>query len=534
MMKTMNRNAVQALILFFCASAAGINLAQATVLTPTELGYFNGNTRESVHAECKQIAIIPVATPAYPGVEFNASAKMEAAATRALQSAGFDVVSADLYNTAYEKIVHDAGGLYNPATGSKRTDVMNKAVDAALKALLSDPQVNCFANLHVAPAKASVANRYAYFDGVKEYSDGQANSAMSAFLLGSTGTGSIPAISIVLRIYNRSEKQLFGRFGGVQLTTYLDKQHGDNHGNYLFVPREALLQDDKRIERALTTATVPLRYSPGQIDAGSKDPAINTIELSPSDMPKPPPGSHQIDKPLLVPREQISVHRIALGTLATGGLVNSAEVAARYRAMVHERLTKLGWEVIDTDLLNAAFVQASNQAGGIYDPATGKTDPNRLKLVTQIALKSLSLPATPDAFVMISLVRSNATQVMGNVDWDGTQQSALTLGPATNGVGGTQDVHAGQGTIGAVSFSFTLRDASGTLLVDSHGGIQLLQKLSYQEKRESGRINYIQSYANLAAADLFNDPAKDTHAVDVALQPLLKTAPVSDQTASGK
>jgi hypothetical protein len=50
--------------------------------------------------------------------------------------------------------------------------------------------------------------------------------------------------------------------------------------------------------------------------------------------------------------------------------------------------------------------------------------------VIKSALESLALPAPPDGIVFMALVKTVAYEKAGNVDWDGAQQSALTLGPA--------------------------------------------------------------------------------------------------------
>lgn len=507
------------------------NPALATTFTPAQLGYFNGATRESIHADCKHITIIPLWRPVYPGVDLSASDRIEAALAHALQAAGFEIASAESYSKAYDSVVQAAGGLYNPFTSVKRSDVMSKAVGAGMKALADDPQFACMATMHIEPTKAILSNRFAYFNGATEFADGGGVSALAELMVGVPGTGTLPAISVSLAIYNRSETELFGRFGGIQLTTYIDKQHGDSHGDFLPVPNDALLLDDKRIARAMVSATTPLRYSTEQINSGSNDPTINPLKISPSDLPHPPPGSHLKSKPLLVPREQIlgSVHRVALGLLTPNGVTVTPELATRYRAMVHERLVKLGWEVVDVDLLYAAFNQAAIQVGGTFNVNTGLMDQERLRSVTQLALKSLSLPETPDAFAMISLAKISAVQVYGDVDWDGTRQDALKLGPVVRGSllsSGSRDLHAGEGTIAAASFTFSLRDAKGTLLVDTRGGVQLLQVLSLQSKQEYSRIVYEQILTNISPDQLFTDPARDTHAVDVALLPLLAPPPV--------
>lgn len=505
-------------------------VAGATVLTNSQLGFVGNNSLDTLHAQCTRISILPPAVPIFPGVEPDATPRIVAAGTRALKAAGFEVLGSEAYGSAYDKVVREAGGLYNPGTGVKRSDVMGKAVDAAIKALLSDPQVTCFASLHVERAKAKMFSRLAVIDGAIERSDGGANSAISSFFQGLAGQGTLPAIVVVLRIFDRNEKLLYIRDGGVQLTTYLDHQHHDNYGDYLVVPPASLLQDEKRIDRALLNATVPMKYTPAQIDAGSDNPAINMGKISYDDLPQPPAAMHRVDKPLLVPREQIlgSVHRVVLGPLTANGLAIPPEVAARYRSLVHERLVKLGWEVIDSDQLLQAMGYGVQQAGGIYDRITGNVDPAQLQKVMQVTLNSLALPAPVDAVALLSVIRTSATQNYGNVYWDGTFLSALTMGPADNhfsGFGnGTADLHAGEGGINAMSFSFVLRDAKGSLLVDSHGGIELLQKLTLQGKHSGSTTTYEQTYTNLTPADLFKNPARDVHAVDAALAELLHPA----------
>jgi hypothetical protein len=488
---------------------------------------FSGVSRDEALAQCKRVGLLPVAKPALAGVESEASIRIEAATTKALEAAGLEVVGPDSYTKAYDRFNKAIGGVFDPMTGAARKDAFSTVYQNAAREFFTQERLGCIVMVRAVTVRSNTSNNFATWDGAVEYIDGQANGALTRFMFGNNGLGALGAVSLSLQLYNREGKLLFSRNGGVQLAMYMDRQHGAQNSDFLRVPRAKLLQDDKRIERALTYATVPLRYSADEIAAGDKNPAINTLAIASSSLPQPPPGSAaKEESPFLVPRDQIlgSIHTIVLGPLLTNGFTPPVEVAARYRSLVHERLVKLGWDVVDSDQLNSAFGAAIKQVGGLYDPMTGKVDPDRLRTLTQAAIKALSLAAPPDGIAIVALVKTSAVQKFGNVDWDGAQQSALTLGPAINRgtlFGGTENGSAGEGGISALSLQIMLRDTSGTVLYDARGGIQLLQQLSLKSERSGRTTNFLQDYTNLAPSELFKNPDRDFHAVDVAMHELV-------------
>jgi len=218
------------------------------------------------------------------------------------------------------------------------------------------------------------------------------------------------------------------------------------------------------------------------------------------------------------------VHRVVLTSVQSNGLAVPAEVAARYRSLVHERLEKLSWEVTESDALYAALGVAMRRAGGFYDPMTGKFDAERMRTAMRSALGSIGLNPAPDAVLVMAIGKTLANQKAGNAAWDGAEQSALTLGPALHHAklfGGTEDGTAGEGTIAASSLELLLRDADGVVLYDGRGGIELVQQLSIKVQNSYPRTDYVQQFAERAPSELFKDPARDERAVEVALRPLL-------------
>jgi hypothetical protein len=288
---------------------------------------------------------------------------------------------------------------------------------------------------------------------------------------------------VQVQIRDRENKVLFGRRGGIQLVSYHDPGHREGPTDFLTVPRANLLQDDKRIERGLRYAIVPLRYSPEEILAGANDPAINTALVKLQDLPAPPAGIVvSQDSGLKAPREQVlsTVHRVVLGPLYAGSFVLPPGTADRYRALVHAELARLGWEVLDADNLPAIAVGAMTKVGGSFDPLTGSPDATKVGEMMHEIFTGLALTPPPEALITIAVVKTAAPQTNGNAMWDGAAQNALNFGPAVKGprlFGGTSNNAAGEGVVAASALRVLLRDSSNVTLYDRLGGIELLQQL---------------------------------------------------------
>jgi len=514
-------------IILSVAIIAGISpaarSAEPSLASDRDLGFFGG-TRDEVLAQCKRVGLVRLVGPAFPGVDPGASDRLETAAMRALRLAGLEVVGPGSFWSAYDRLDKAAGGIFDPMTGAVRGGVAREVFQGAAKEFFALEQLGCIATLRVVLVTANDHANLATWDGAVETVDGQAPRTYLRILAErAVGDGKISAISALLQLYDRDQKVLFGRRGGVQLTAYYDPRLRAQNIGVLAVPHAKLLQDDKRIERALDFATAPLRYSAQQLAAEERNPAVNTLLISPASLPAPPAGSSLNPEPaLLLPREQIlsSVHRVVLGPLLPNGINPPADVALRYQALMHERLAKLGWDVIDSDSLNLDANDAVHIVGGVYDPFTGKSDADKLHQSNEVLIKRLSLRAPPDAIVFIALVKVTAAQKLGNAVWDGAEQNAQNLGTAVHHsklFGGTELTAAGEATISAMSLHVLIRDAAGVLLYDKRGGIELLQQMSLTTRPTQVE----QHFTNLLPADLFKDPQRDVQAVDLALSELL-------------
>ena len=519
-----SRSRCAALLLLLAPLAALAGTTQVP-LSEHDLGFLVG-TRDEVLSMCKRVGLVPFVGPMVSGGDPDVYARVEPVVAKALADAGFDVVDAQPYRTAYERFAKAVGGVYDPMNGTLRKDAYAGVYGNAMREFISQGQLGCVAMVRGMDVKARLSGSTVDWDGAREYIDGEQKGGFARFWSGGAGNGEMGAISLLVQLMNREGKVVYGRFGGVQLAGYFNHEHGQEDG-ILSVPRDKLLMDDKRIERAVRHATTPLRYTPAEIALGAKDPALNTYLVDPNSLAPPPPGTHRTrPSGLLVPREQIlsSVHRVLLGSLLASGFSPPPEATAQIHTLVREKLEKLGWDVVESDTMDAAFGGAVQKSGGLFDPFTGKQDDAKIRLAMHAAIESLGKGPAPDAVMWISLAKTKANQRFGNATWDGVDQSALTLGPVvkkTGLFGGSGDGTAGESTITAASLSIALRDADGKVIYNQRGGIQLVQQLSIKAERSYPNINYTQQFADLAPSELFRDAARIEHAVELATRELV-------------
>jgi hypothetical protein len=532
-----------AVVAILCAASSPVwSVTPSPPLTPQQLGFTSGS-REDLLARCKKVALLPLDRPALPGLDPEASARLEAATRSALGDLGMTFISTDSYTRAVERFSRAVGGVYDPYLGTQRRNAYQSVLANALRDFVSQEAPDCLATLEVALRTANWRGNHAYWDFVEESVYGEVQSAAAAFFFGSRNeSGTIGALSLRLQISNPEGKLLYSRFGGVQLTTYLNKHAGKGESDFLGVARTKWLQDDKRLGRALTAATVPLRYTPEQISAGwGKDQVIDVTLVPLTSLPVPPAGG-QFERPaaLQMPREELlkSLHRVALGPLLLNGFTPPTEYASHVTARVRERLAPLNWDIVDAPSLNSAFEAALKSTGGLYDPNTGVLDKEKQRAVFASVTKSLGLTPPPDAILVMALAHTRAEQRSGNARWDGTAQQALTFGNVVDGphmLGGSADNTAGEGFVDASSFEVILRDSEGKVTYRARGGIELLQQLSIKTEIHYPRTEYKQQLATRAPSELFKDESRNAAAIDAALRELvLSPAEIAAQDAAAR
>ncbi len=173
-----------------------------------------------------------------------------------------------------------------------------------------------------------------------------------------------------------------------------------------------------------------------------------------------------------MPRDQIlkQVHRIALSGLAAEPFKVPGDVRDRLIADIKSEIATLGWEVVDAPLAADLLARNLSQAH-LFDPYTGARDDAKANAIREAAISSLGIDPAPDAILWIGLARSMALHRMGDVEWDGVNQSGFTLGPVRTRQteGNTAKAFSGSAGIPALSITTYLADAQGNRLVQLAG-----------------------------------------------------------------
>jgi len=496
--------------------------------TDAQLGLVGGS-RTEILQRCKRVGLLPLPKPPLAGALPDAATRIEAAIAAVLRDTGFEVVDSAEYMKAYDTFNRSVGGVYNPITGAPRQDAVSSVVTNALREYFDQQHLDCVAWPGIYSVKINAVGRTVLWDGVSERVNGQPPpGGLSDFVFANGAmNGTLPALSLQLQLLDRASKVLFGRRGGIQLAAYHDPSHGSGTATFLIVPRAQLLQDDKRIERALRYLMEPLRFSPEEIAAGAKDPNINTTLIKLQDLPPVPAGIVPSQQDFLkVPREQVlsSIHRVALGPLFVADYKVPPETAARYRALVHEELKHLGWEVVDADNLYGVAAAALAKTGGYYNAQTGAPDPVKGADMMQAIFAGVGITPVPDALMTIALIRTRAPQKWAIAEWEGTEQDALTLRRVVKGpklLGGSSNPSAGEGSIGASAVRITLRNPANITLYEAEGGIELIQQLSLSASVTYPQVTYAQKLTDRAPQELFQDETRDRNAMHWALRELV-------------
>ena len=468
--------------------------------------------RAQVMARLKRVGLLPAVLP--PGFyrRDEVRTKVRELLLPRLKAAGFDVVPLNDYQAKLESMYREVGGVYDPMTGEADKRKFAAVTEHARSDEIDANHLDGLAYVRVLMVGAAFARWEAEWDGVKEPAAGKYGFA--ARFGAPDVTGKLPAYSLQLILLDQTQGVVFNWAGGIQLYAYT----GGKMGSYRFIARQDALKDDVRLARAADVATLPLRATAQEIEAGKladKLAARDTYESKPlPPLPEAAPDSE--DAVFRQPRERIiaDIKRVALAPVALDDQITGAGAAARYEALITAELGKLGWSLVPPGAYAAAWDGARAQSGGFYDTVTGEFFEERFKQARQRALQTLSVGGQPvQGLVEAHIYKALAPYNMGKAEWDGVQQNALDFGPWKKGgfLGVYNYGNTNIGFVPALSLAVTVFGADDDLLYTARGGIQLLRKIS------GGRL------VEVPASDWFAMPEHDVAATHVALRALTLT-----------
>lgn len=211
--------------------------------------------------------------------------------------------------------------------------------------------------------------------------------------------------------------------------------------------------------------------------------------------------------PFKVPRDSFypALKTIAVAPVALPGDLEDPEpVRALFSSAIAAKLKNAGFAVVPATDAGPVIEQKTKDAGGVFDPTTGKADEAKVKALNAAIGHELKARFNADAVLVPSIRVVNAALSHDQAHWDGASEGA--------GKGGFWKamVRTHSGSIRALSLVVILADPDGQLLYAKGGGIQVL-----------GNVTMGGEIERRPRSELFVDGDRNENAVHIALDPLL-------------
>lgn len=248
--------------------------------------------RVQVAATMRVVALAPMKVPKDLESADFVKARFLATVDAQLREAGLVVVPAPDVGPVVDAVFEARGGFFDPKTGqvdeAKLLGARKEVVDR-LAAKFGRVDGIVFTDLRVVNAR--VVRDSATWDHASEWA---ATSSWKSLL--NKHSGSLRALTVVVRVTGRDGRDVYVDAGGVQLLEKVDVS-----GNRVPVPMGELLADEQRNRDAVVLATAALaeavregRAAPGALPPAPAQPAPAPPAIpaqSPAAAPRTPPGS---------------------------------------------------------------------------------------------------------------------------------------------------------------------------------------------------------------------------------------------------
>jgi hypothetical protein len=193
---------------------------------------------------------------------------------------------------------------------------------------------------------------------------------------------------------------------------------------------------------------------------------------------------------------------------------NADAVTARYESEIVARLTSAGFSVTPPAAMRGIRERTKATLGGLYDPVHGKPIKEKLDALNEFSLNEYRATYKVDALLETEIVLRPAEFSGTWLRWDGVEDSAT-------GESGWADfwkpTSNSYGKVPALSFAVRLVEATGK---DLYVGVAGLQVLGYW-KDLGGTWVTKDRMLRIDPKYIMSDPARDTRALSLALDPLL-------------
>lgn len=210
--------------------------------------------REEIVARIKTIGVMPMITPSDLPNRADVERRYEAEVVTRLERAGFAVVKPDVMRVIRDRLRQSLGGLYNPLDGKPIEEKVKAFQEYSRSEYQTRNVVDGTLRIDIRERTADTESSRADWDGVREDIGG---SGFTALMTNTQVKGSTPALSFVVRLFDKADKLLYAKAGGLQVLRYVT---GGQFGAFKQsrVDPEFLLTDPARDLRAWSIALDPL------------------------------------------------------------------------------------------------------------------------------------------------------------------------------------------------------------------------------------------------------------------------------------
>ncbi|HUK83977.1 MAG TPA: hypothetical protein VLZ12_15245 [Verrucomicrobiae bacterium] len=214
------------------------------------------------------------------------------------------------------------------------------------------------------------------------------------------------------------------------------------------------------------------------------------------------------DKPLLnpfkVPREEVQqrVKVVVVAPLSVDiELPNAKATGGEFATLLIAELNSIGFQTIPPSEYEQVFNRLRDEAGGFFDPLTGKTDKDKFLKVQEQCRQEMAAKYHADAILYSSIKAHSAQFNMNVAHWDGVQETVFPGGTWTAAAFRISAV----GDVPALSLYVTLEDIAGKRLYVDCGGLQLLAKAK------------LKTFVPVPPEDLLTNHTRNANAVRIAM-----------------
>jgi len=215
--------------------------------------------QDELRQRVKTIAVARVVVPPNVDGPGGASAKFHPALETRLEAAGFKVVPAEQVREVWDAKAKELGGMFDPQTGTLNEEKAN----ALMSHVRGQMKERFRADALVLPYVRTVSARYSSmpFAGITARWDGASESIVTSTVdnvLTPDINGTVPALSLFVRIEDLTGTVLYVKAGGIQVVQKLvSMPNAFRSNNFVPVPKSELFADPQRIQQAVNYALEP-------------------------------------------------------------------------------------------------------------------------------------------------------------------------------------------------------------------------------------------------------------------------------------